>query len=376
MYFLDGNRIYIKPENGCGTLDAQLENCLLQLKKINSGKRIFKLNFFVDTGSEKDYWDLVSKIRIDVENLFRKEIVQNFIAQPPLTCRIVVEAFFYDTTLWESRYISHENDSAMLFRRDNTEFLIGNVHANLKKNCRKNAELVFMNLGEMLRAVNFQVNSIIRQWNYVEGILGFDGEKQHYQEFNNVRSEFYRDHFDKTGYPAATGIGMNRGGVIVEFVACKSEVAKSLPLDNPRQVSAHSYSNKVLIGEEFVKKHTPKFERARYFELFNKKMIFVSGTASIEGENTVGKGDPVKQTEVTIDNIRQLYSDEVLATVSEQKLQPKYGHARIYVKNRKDFAAIKRTYKKYYGNLPVVYIIADICRDDLLMEIEGKVILV
>jgi hypothetical protein len=31
--------------------------------------------------------------------------------------------------------------------------------------------------------------------------------------------------------------------------------------------------------------------------------------------------------------------------------------------------------KKFYGDLPVVYILADICRDDLLVEIEGKVIL-
>jgi hypothetical protein len=37
--------------------------------------------------------------------------------------------------------------------------------------------------------------------------------------------------------------------------------------------------------------------------------------------------------------------------------------------------AIKKTFKSYYGNLPVVYIIADICREDLLVEIEGKVIL-
>lgn len=375
MYFLNGDRIYIKPDGACGSFNTQLDNCLNQLKQLNSEKKIFKLNFFVDTGSESTYSDLVKRIKQNVALQFSEDIIQNFIAQPPLTCRIIVEAFFYDSGQWEAHYIAHENDSAMLFKNENAEFLIGNVQANLKKGCRKNAELVFKNLSEILQNVNFPVNSIIRQWNYVEGILGFDGEQQHYQEFNNVRSQFYKDHFAETGFPAATGIGMNRGGVIVEFVAVKSDKARSLPVDNPGQIAAHHYSEKVLIGEECSVKSTPKFERARYFELNNKKMIFISGTASILGEKTVGVGDPVEQTEVTIQNIKQLYSPEVLAKITDEKLEPKYGHARVYVKSRKDFAAIKRTYKKHYGNLPVVYIIADICRDDLLVEIEGKVIL-
>lgn len=375
MYFLDGNRLYIKPESGCGTLASQLQNILSQLQKFNSNQKIFKLNFFVDTDSEDEYRVLVNNIHNQVADTFTEDIIQNFIAQPPLTCRIIVEAFFYDAAKWEARFITYGNDSAMLFRKENTEFLIGNVQANLKKGCHQNAELVFINLGKMLGLVNFPVNSIIRQWNYIEGILGFDGEKQHYQEFNNVRSEFYSNQFDSTGFPAATGIGMNRGGVIVEFVAVKSDQIISAPIDNPEQIAAHDYSENVLVGEECVLKSTPKFERARYFELSGKKMIFISGTASIKGEHTISIGDPIGQTEVTIKNIKQLYNDDVLGRISKNKLQPKYGHARVYVKNRKDFAAIKRTYKKHYGNLPVVYIIADICRSDLLVEIEGKVIL-
>jgi hypothetical protein len=54
---------------------------------------------------------------------------------------------------------------------------------------------------------------------------------------------------------------------------------------------------------------------------------------------------------------------------------PKYGHARIYIKNLSDYGVIKRSFKMNYGKLPVVYIVADICRKDLLVEIEGRVIL-
>ena len=105
------------------------------------------------------------------------------------------------------------------------------------------------------------------------------------------------------------------------------------------------------------------------------RIIFISGTASIRGEQTVGSGNPSEQTEITIDNIKQLYSDKVLSKISNGDLVPKYGHARVYIKDRKDFSKIRRTFKSHFGNLPVVYIIADICRNDLLVEIEGKVIL-
>jgi hypothetical protein len=375
MYFLNGDRIYIKPNSGCGTRDEQLQNCLQQLTKINSGKKIFKLNFFVDTASDDDYQEFQQHIRNEVARSFFESIILGFFAQPPLTCKIIVEAFFYETALWQAEFILEGTNAAIKFQREETEILIGTVQANLQKGCRKNAETAFAVVNSLFSASQFQVNSIVRQWNYLEEILDFDGEKQHYQEFNNVRSDFYGNAFDGTGYPAATGIGMNRGGVIIEFVAVKSNNAFTVPVDNPGQVAAHHYSKNVLIGNDCVLKTTPKFERARYLELFDKKQIFISGTASIVGEKTVGIDDPAKQTEVTIQNIQRLYSDEVLEKVSKIKLNPKYGHARVYIKRRKDFPVIKKTFKIHFGNLPVVYIVADICRESLLVEIEGKVIL-
>lgn len=375
MFFLHGDRIYIKPKHACGTVQEQIEDCLAQVKKINSGKKIFKLNFFVDTASDNDYAELVSHVRGRVDELFTEKFVQNFIAQPPLNCRVVIEAFYYDPLEWKLTTISVEENNAAIFDNGNTRFLIGMVQSNHNASCKINAEHTFTDLVNLLDQAGMEMKHIIRQWNYLEDILGFDGGEQRYQEFNNVRSRFYGDAFLENGYPAATGIGMNRGGVIIEFVAVKSDEIISKPVDNPGQISAHRYSEKVLVGEECVLKTTPKFERARYLELQGKKLILISGTASITGEKTIGVGDPVMQTEVTIDNIRRLYSEQVVGMISDEKMEPKYGHARVYVKNRKDFAAIRRTFKKHYGNLPVVYIIADICRTDLLVEIEGKVIL-
>ncbi len=375
MYFLNGDRIYIKPQNGDETLDNQIADCFGQLQKNNRTKKLFKLNFFVNSCSDADYAELQEKITAKVTTLFNEELILSFIAQPPLTSKIVIEAFYFEPSDWQVQTILEENSTAKLFSRGATKILIGTVKSDTHETCKIDAENGFNAISLLLKKTQFPVNSILRQWNYISGIIGFDGEGQRYQEFNNVRSGFYGSAFGEKGYPAATGIGMDRGGVVIEFIAVKSDEVFTKPVDNPEQIAAHIYSKEVLVGQKNIKETTPKFERARFMELSGRKLIFISGTAAITGEKTVATGNPEGQTKVTIQNIRRLYSKEVLNGISKERLRPKYGHARVYVKRREDFEIIKKTVEHFYGNLPVVYILADICRDDLLVEIEGKVVL-
>lgn len=375
MYFLDGDRIYIKPEQACHSISDQYSSCFDQLKGLNSTKRIFKLNFFVDVDSGEAYASLKQEIQKKVKEVFPEELILNFIAQPPLTCKVIVEAFYYDSVLWESRIIKVDGGEAVYFKNDHAEVLIGHAQSSKFDGCFYNSEKAFLGLTNLLDQSGLPLDSIIRKWNYIENILGFDKEKQRYQIFNDVRSGVYGDVFKAKGYPAATGIGMNKGGVILEFVAIRSNEMTSCAVDNPEQIAAHHYSHKVLVGKDEVCKTTPKFERARFLELDGKKQIFISGTASILGEVTVGIDDAVTQTEVTIKNIQKLYSQDVLQNISSTPMTPKYGHARVYVKNKEEFHQIKTVFKEQYNDLPVVYIVADICRENLLVEIEGKVIL-
>lgn len=375
MHFLNGDRIYIKPDKICGTFTEELQSCLFQIAGINSGRKIFKLNFFIDSVTRDHYADIRTQICAEVQNNLSGNILISVIAQPPLTGKVIVEVCFYDPDLWNAESVSDEDNGAVLFKNGNNRILIGNVQSFVSENCRENSDLAFRQLSNLFVQARFPINAIVRQWNYIEDILGFDENEQRYQEFNNVRSAYYGNCFDGKGYPSATGIGMNQGGVIIEFIAIQSPNLVTKPIDNPVQIAAHSYSDEVLVGEACVVKTTPKFERARYLELLGKKIIFISGTASIRGEYTVGVNDPARQTAITIENIKQLYSESVLAKLSTGNLSPKYGHARVYIKEKKDYAAIRRTFKTHFGNLPVVYIIADICRNDLLVEIEGKVIL-
>lgn len=374
MYFLNGNRIYIKPENGKASPEDQLKSCINKLAEINSSKQVFKINFFVDKELFKASEDFRKRMKEEITGSLGHHTLLSYISQPPLNSKVIAEVFFYDPVVWKAEYVSRPQGEAVMFSKENTHFLIGFVQSHAKSGCRIQAEESFLAMQELLACKQFSVGSVIRQWNYIEDLLGADDGKQHYQEFNDVRAAFYSNAFEFSGYPAATGIGTSGGGIMLEFIAMESDKAITKGLNNPHQIAAHKYSPEVLAGMANIQKSTPRFERARYLETFGNKMIFISGTAAIVGEHTTGINDPAEQTKVTIQNIQQLYSRKVLKDINGL-LQPKYGHARVYIKKQEDSASIQRMCKRYYGDLPIVYIIADICRDELLVEIEGEVIL-
>ncbi|MCA1760822.1 MAG: hypothetical protein LC658_13725, partial [Bacteroidales bacterium] len=165
MYFLNGDRIYIKPVKVCGTFYEELQNCLLQIKNINSGKKIFKLNFFINASSKEEYIRFQQIIHREVYTLFSDEILLSVLAQPPLTGKLIVEACFYDTQFWETTYISKGENGAVLFRQHESQILIGNVQSYESESCSVNSEKAFSRLKEIFDSVYFEINSIVRQWN-------------------------------------------------------------------------------------------------------------------------------------------------------------------------------------------------------------------
>lgn len=87
---------------------------------------------------------------------------------------------------------------------------------------------------------------IVRQWNYLERITDITHGNQCYQDFNDVRTLFYASSAWESGYPAATGIGTQYGGILIDFNAVSGEV-DIVPLDNDWQRAAHVYSDEVLL---------------------------------------------------------------------------------------------------------------------------------
>ena len=50
-----------------------------------------------------------------------------------------------------------------------------------------------------------------------------------------------------------------------------------------------------------------------------------------------------------------------------------FSYLRAYVKYEHDIPEFKKICQKHYGDIPSLYVVSDICRDNLLVELEGAV---
>ena len=100
-------------------------------------------------------------------------------------------------------------------------------------------------------------------------------------------------------------------------------------------------------------------------------MLFLSGTASIAGHETRHVGELLKQLEETLCNI------EVLLAASSEETTTLPGLAefdlfRVYLREAADLDLVRKPLRRRIGPGPALHFVeADICRADLLLEIEG-----
>ena len=221
----------------------------------------------------------------------------------------------------------------------------------------------------------------VRQWNYIPGIVEVQKAQngktlQHYQVFNEIRQRYYTPVRFLDGYPAATGISSKTGNFTIDFFAIQSSpFIRKISLSNPKQQNAYEYAQYQLIGDPMGggSKKPPLFERAKILEAGNDIIGFISGTASIVGQETIGNGDVRIQTEVAIDNIFRLVGPENTKDKTGGKTL-KFTYLRVYIKNKADFQTVISVCESRFHDVSVSYIQADICRKDLLVEIEGEVV--
>jgi enamine deaminase RidA (YjgF/YER057c/UK114 family) len=230
----------------------------------------------------------------------------------------------------------------------------------------------------ILEAEEMTFDHIVRQWNFIGNILLIKNEIQNYQTFNEVRSDNYHRFRNIHSYPAATGVGMKYGGVILDFCAveAKSDL-KIIAIDNPDQIRPYDYSQQVLKGKPAGGKginQPPQFERAVFLDDGQYSTLFVSGTASIIGQETIGINDVERQTVVTLENISRLTD---AGRIGHLTGNPEAGAGdpillRVYIKKPIDFPVVKEICNKRFPHVQTIFIEADICRDNLLVEIEAE----
>ncbi len=237
----------------------------------------------------------------------------------------------------------------------------------------------FASLSTLLAGQKTDFDQVIRTWLYLGDIVGAEGETQRYKELNRARSELFSSCSFRANrslspttapaYPASTGIGSEGRDLTLSCIALASRRRdlQVIPLENPRQISAFDYAPE-------YSPQSPKFSRAMAVEVGTEAMILISGTASITQSETQHTDDARAQTRETLANIEALISE---ANLSRHGL-PGFGAAlhdmavaRVYIKRAEDYATVRAVCASRLGQVPVTYTLADVCRPQLLVEIEG-----
>jgi enamine deaminase RidA (YjgF/YER057c/UK114 family) len=231
-----------------------------------------------------------------------------------------------------------------------------------------------------LAAGGARLEHLVRTWFYLGGIVSDDDDgSQRYKELNRARADAYQDvqfccslldpKAPRGVYPASTGIGMQGKGLVAGCLSLETrrDDVFLFPLENPQQTPAYAYHPR-------YSPRSPKFSRAVALVLGDYVTTWISGTASIVNSESCHTGDLERQTRQTIDNIERLIAPENFtlhnvpgggATLRD------LARARVYVKRPEDFAACKKICEERFGGVPTIYAVADICRPELLVEIEA-----
>lgn len=205
---------------------------------------------------------------------------------------------------------------------------------------------------------------LLRMWNYISAINTGAGDAERYRQFCLGRAEA----FERLGYldgslPAATGVGARDGAKDLSIYLLAA-TQPGVAIENPRQISAYRYPR--TYGPK-----SPSFSRAiRLGETSSDSILFVSGTASIVGHESMHGGNIAGQLRETLRNL------DALLAVSAQGCSPELSHlpptaiVKAYVRDRDHAELVRQAFAPWVSGRQVVLLLADICRSDLLVEIE------
>ena len=207
------------------------------------------------------------------------------------------------------------------------------------------------NLEWALGLADFELGDVVRTWFYNDDIVSW------YGDFNRVRSALYgKTKFRSGSLPASTGIGARNpvGAALVAGAwavqpldggACAREIGSPLPCPAPNYGSG--------------------FSRVMEIDSGGARRLLISGTASIHpGGETAWIQNPRKQIDLTMEVIGAILQSRGMTFHDVTRATAYFEHP--YFKRHFDAWLAARD----LTHLPVVATQCDICRADLLFELE------
>lgn len=220
---------------------------------------------------------------------------------------------------------------------------------------------------ELMRATKTTGHQqLVRIWNYFGEINAGGGDDEKYRQFSIGRAHL----FEELGVldemvPAGTAIGSVRESAFTVIALVSKHHFQNV--ENPRQVSAFRYPP--VYGPK-----SPKFSRAGCVSVADQRLFLISGTAAIVGHESLHAGDVGLQTEETLNNLQGLCdaisaiaSPDVRLNLDDETI------LRVYLRDRRDLDVVAAKLKEVLGSASrnIVFLNADICRRELMVEIDG-----
>jgi chorismate lyase/3-hydroxybenzoate synthase len=205
----------------------------------------------------------------------------------------------------------------------------------------------------------------LRIWNFLPRILADSGNgMDRYMRFNSGRHQVFTEWLGSHGFdralPTASAVGYEGDDLVVCALGGR---VPGTPIANPRQVSPHHYSKR--FGPL-----PPCFARAtRVTRPHFGDLLLVGGTSSVRGEESVYVGDVRLQLAETLENLASLVREAFGPTGRPLE---HYRALRVYHSRNSDLAALEADISTAFATVAEVeWQQAELCRGDLLVEIEG-----
>ncbi len=196
---------------------------------------------------------------------------------------------------------------------------------------------------------------VLRIWNYQGAINQGEGDAERYKLFCDGRAEGCGDWF-ADGYPAATAIGHHGDTHLLQVYLLASAHAGTA-VENPRQVSAWRYPRQ-------YGRTAPGFARA--MRLPAQDALAISGTAAVVGHASAHEGDTAAQLGEILVNLETL-----LASAGMPAGFDTHAPLKAYVRRATDAPRVRELLKQRLPGVPVLLLHGDICRSELLVELDG-----
>ena len=198
---------------------------------------------------------------------------------------------------------------------------------------------------------------LLRIWNYFDAINEGVGDTERYRQFCSGRAAGMDPAFSAC-YPAASAIGTRSGRGVLQVYALAARVP-GWPLGNPRQWNAWTYPRQYGPA-------SPAFARCMRAPT-RSPQLYISGTAAIVGHASHHPGDIRGQLEETLANLHSL-----LAAADCQRALGSGGALKAYVRDAAHAEFVRRGLRERLGDdTPLLILLGDICRAELLVEIDG-----